>query len=260
MGTDEKRTEIDVYDGENEADARPAYDAHWAADHQERLLEVGPGGAFERLLERYATEGDVLVIGCGTGENVRRLAERDGARRVTGIEVSADRLAAARSRCAGTDVDLCRADAERLPFADGVFDAVIAHSVLHHLPDWRGQGLDTLTRVLDDEGALLFYEPGLYNPPAALRRRLFPSRIHTPGETPFDPVELRSVLEQRFGEVSLRGHCIVSNVIPVVANYFPFELPVSVTEGAYRLERAITRGPLERMAWIFTGAARLPSR
>ena len=259
MGADEKLTEIEVYDGENDDDTRPAYDAYWASDHQERLLEVGPEGAFEQLLERYA-DGNVLVVGCGTGGNVRRLAKADGERRVAGIEISAKRLAEAQSQCSGLGVDLCRADAERLPFGNGVFDCVVAHSVLHHLPDWRRQGIDDLARVLDKEGALLFYEPGLYNPPAVLRRRLFPSRIHTPGETPFDPTELRSVLKNRFSKVTVESHCVLSNLVPVAANYSPVDLPVSVSETAYRLEKAVTRGPLERLAWILTGVARFPSQ
>jgi SAM-dependent methyltransferase len=67
----------------------------------------------------------VLDLGCGKGRFAARL-EATGAR-VVGLDLSAAMLADARG------LDRVRASARRLPFADGVFDAVVAVEVFEHL-------------------------------------------------------------------------------------------------------------------------------
>src|SRR3954452_20263644 len=82
-----------------------------------RLLGDGPG----RLLE----------IGCGGGTQLSAFAEAGWS--VVGVDVSADQLRLARER--GHDVE--QADAARLPFADGSFDAafsVFTHTDLDDFP------------------------------------------------------------------------------------------------------------------------------
>ena len=51
-------------------------------------------------------------------------------------------------------VDPVRADATRLPFADGCFDAVLAVHVFHLIPRWRDV-LAEVARVLRPDGSLL---------------------------------------------------------------------------------------------------------
>jgi len=72
----------------------------------------------------------ILDVGCGGG----RLAEALSAQgaKVTGIDPQEAALAAARSR-APTSRFEC-ASAERMPFADGSFDAVVFLNSLHHIP------------------------------------------------------------------------------------------------------------------------------
>lgn len=252
MNSDTKRSEIDVYDGLHRD--RPEYGSLWESEHHRRLLEYGPEGAFDRLLEEHA-RGDVLVLGCGKGERTRQIAALEGTETVCGIELSAKRLAAARERA--ERASFFRADAEELPFGDGVFDTVVAHSVLHHLPNWSSEGLDEIVRVLGPEGRMLFYEPGKYNPPAAFRRAFLPSRIHTPDEHPFDPTVLVGVLRARFSHVETTGHCLFSNVLRFVDRLLPLPVPFGVTRQLYDLEQRLFGLLGTRGAWILTGCARL---
>jgi ubiquinone/menaquinone biosynthesis C-methylase UbiE len=63
-------------------------------------------------------------------------------------------------------------DAERLPYRDGVLDAVFGFGVLHHLPDWR-EGVREIARVLKPGGIYFLEEfyPQLYQ--NFLARRIF---------------------------------------------------------------------------------------
>jgi SAM-dependent methyltransferase len=83
----------------------------------------------------------VLDVGCGTGVTPRYLAQTIGCR-VVGVDSSARMIgwAQRQARRAGTGdrVTLGVADAQRLPFADGTFDAVICESVTAFVPDKPG--------------------------------------------------------------------------------------------------------------------------
>ncbi|WP_310718514.1 class I SAM-dependent methyltransferase [Streptomyces lydicus] len=94
----------------------------------------------------------ILDAGCGSGPLSAALRDRGAV--VTGIDASAGMLALARRRL-GDDVALHVADlSDRLPFADGAFDDVVASLVLHYLEDW-GPALAELRRVLRPGGRLI---------------------------------------------------------------------------------------------------------
>lgn len=94
----------------------------------------------------------VLDAGCGSGALSAALRDRGAV--VTGIDASAGMLALARRRL-GDDVALHVLDLNnRLPFADGAFDDVVASLVLHYLEDW-GPPLAELRRVLRPGGRLM---------------------------------------------------------------------------------------------------------
>jgi len=74
---------------------------------------------------------DALEYGCGAAQFGIKVAMRGA--RVTGLDFSANQLAAARPNMEQTGVrfPLVRADAERVPFADGSFDLVFCdHGVM----------------------------------------------------------------------------------------------------------------------------------
>jgi ubiquinone/menaquinone biosynthesis C-methylase UbiE len=83
-------------------------------------------------------EGDhVLDVGCGTGEDARRLAGLAPGVAVVGLDVSERKIAEAQARTLGLPrpVEFRVGDAGRLPFEDTVFDACRADKVFHHLEE-----------------------------------------------------------------------------------------------------------------------------
>jgi SAM-dependent methyltransferase len=101
----------------------------------------------------------VLDVGCGTGNFTRaigrRLVEGDGL--VVGLDLSAPMLRHAEVLRRGellNTVRYVRGDAHRLPFADGVFDAVHCAGSLQLMPDPQ-RALSELVRVLKPGGRLV---------------------------------------------------------------------------------------------------------
>jgi len=88
----------------------------------------------------------VLDLACGTGDLCRTLVA-DGYRAI-GVDFSAGMLAAAR-----TDVPLVRADATRLPFADGALDGLTCGFALRNFVDLTAV-LAECARVLRPHGRI----------------------------------------------------------------------------------------------------------
>jgi len=84
----------------------------------------------------------VLEVGCGEGEIATRLRQRWP--QVVGLDLPDAGLRA--SWQSVEHVDFLHADAQRLPFADGAFDVVVAVEVLEHLRD-PDAGLAEMARV-----------------------------------------------------------------------------------------------------------------
>ena len=92
--------------------------------------------------------GRTLDLGCGTGRSLPLFPQ--GATAI-GIDPSADALRRARRRA--PEVPLVRANAEALPFRDGIFDTVVSSLVFCSVPD-PAQGLSEINRVLRRDGQL----------------------------------------------------------------------------------------------------------
>jgi ubiquinone/menaquinone biosynthesis C-methylase UbiE len=163
--------------------------------------------AFERLGDPRGR--DVLDYGCGHGMAAVVLARRGA--RVTAFDLSPAYLAEARARAEanGVAVAFVQADGERLPFADGSFDAVWGHAILHHL-DLRTAAPE-LSRVLRPGGVAVFCEPWGENPflNVARRRLPYPGKERTPDEQPLRRRHVRS-LREVFPVVEVRGYQLLS--------------------------------------------------
>lgn len=141
------------------------YDAWYAtavgawADRREteaifRLLALKSG---ERLLD----------VGAGTGRIALAAARRGAV--VVGVDPSRAMLGVARRRLADRSVALLRADATRLPFADGSFEAAVAVTLLCFAAD-PAAVLREIARVLRPDGRLVLGELNRWSLWALVRR------------------------------------------------------------------------------------------
>ena len=138
-------------------DAAASYDAKWGID-------FGPGGLEQvmgklgKVLPRHVWPvGDALEVGAGTGYFSLNLALAGQVRHATCTDISPGMISVLErnARRLGLDVTAVACDAEALPFADGSFDLVLGHAVLHHLPNLE-RAFEEFHRVLRPGGRLAF--------------------------------------------------------------------------------------------------------
>lgn len=114
-------------------------------EYEEQILPMA--------VEHLAGAGRVLDVGTGEGQLARR-AVAAGAELVVGADPTAAQLAVARERGGGPRY--VRSAAERLPFTDASFDAVVACLVFEHLADHR-PAIAEVARVLAPGGRFLLF-------------------------------------------------------------------------------------------------------
>jgi SAM-dependent methyltransferase len=122
---------------------------------------------------REAGVRTILELGCGTGNDAARLAGEGYS--VTAVDLSGEAIKQARARF-GSMVRFAVADiAQRLPFTDGSFDAVMSNVAMHMFPDGVTRALFAEVRRLVRPGGLfLFHVNALEDRP--LRARWLPAR------------------------------------------------------------------------------------
>jgi SAM-dependent methyltransferase len=135
--------------------------APWFAATEARLV----AGVRARPGER------VLEIGCGEGGNLHHVGESAPGARLYGVDFSPAKAEFAHQ---ATGAHTAAADAARLPFAGGSFDAVLIRDLLHHLPD-RTAALREAYRVLKPNGRLTLVEPNRRSPLVMLQAALVPA-------------------------------------------------------------------------------------
>jgi len=128
----------------------------------EEYLGHASDGAFNACYDRPAVlavlgavEGrDVLDLGCGPGLYAEELVAR-GARRIVGVDGSAEMVRLARERVRGPASFYCQDLQAPLTWADdGEFELAVMPLVIHHLDD-RVAALNEIARVLRPGGRLV---------------------------------------------------------------------------------------------------------
>lgn len=113
--------------------------------------------------------GRVLEIGIGSGLNLE-FYDRSRVEHLWGLEPSPEmrKLAAARARELGIDVEFLDLPGEHIPLADGSVDTVLTTYTLCTIPD-VARALREMRRVLAPGGVLLFSEHGRAPDPGVVR-------------------------------------------------------------------------------------------
>ena len=157
-------------------------------------------GFYRDHLRAKCPGGNVLELGCGQDSNAIFMA-RNGAREVTGIDISSVAIEQAHERARQhqvTHVSFEVMDAEAVTFPDDSFDLICGVAILHHL-DLR-KTLAGLARTLKPGGAAIFLEPLAHNPAINLYRRMTP-HLRTEDEHPLTMDDLK-LMKEYFGDVS----------------------------------------------------------
>jgi ubiquinone/menaquinone biosynthesis C-methylase UbiE len=94
----------------------------------------------------------ILEVGCGLGGGLSFLAQKNAGTRYVGLDLSARSISIARTNAInGGDLTFVQGDAERLPFGENTFDAVINVESSHNYPN-LGNFFSEVARVLRPGG------------------------------------------------------------------------------------------------------------
>lgn len=123
------------------------------------LTAIEEGKRARDKLLALRTGSSVIDVGCGLGIDVRRMAVIVGPKgRAVGADVSGSLLEEARHLHNGELVEWCVADACRLPYPNGEFEAVRIERVLEHLADPEAAVAEAM-RVARPNGLVCLCEP-----------------------------------------------------------------------------------------------------
>ena len=132
---------------EDWTDTAQSWDAWYRTDRPPWETDR-PQPAVQRLLDDGAFRGDVLDVGCGSGENALELASRG--LHVLGVDWAAAAVDMARAKAArrSVDVEFEVADAHRLDLLGRSFDTVLDSALFHTFSDdARATYVPSLERV-----------------------------------------------------------------------------------------------------------------
>jgi ubiquinone/menaquinone biosynthesis C-methylase UbiE len=136
----------------------------------EPALSFDDSAAYERLMGRWSravapvfldwlqapAAACWLEIGCGTGVFTEVLLDRASPAAVSAIDPSKEQIEHARSRPALQRTDFQVANAQALPFPEGVFCIVVSALVINFIPD-RPRALSEMRRVARAGGMVAGY-------------------------------------------------------------------------------------------------------
>lgn len=157
------------------------YEAKRYGSRYGRLFRMWQRDAVDRALVADSKYGRILDVASGTGQMLPSLAA--AGHMVVASDLTAAMLAVARRNCASFPaISYCVADATRLPYIEGSFDAVASSRFLHLFEPVQQQALIVeMAKALAPEGTLVvdFYSadgrriftPGIWIYRVLLRKR-----------------------------------------------------------------------------------------
>ena len=147
--------------------ARCYSDDEW---HTWRQQAVGPAIELAQTATAEGRRTHVLEVGCGTGALLVELAQTPAL--VTGLDRSAAMVSAARrrTRARGAHLTLMQGQAEALPLAAGVVDAIVLTFPTGYV--YAAATWEEFARVLAPGGTVIWVDAGELRQPSPLARLL----------------------------------------------------------------------------------------
>ena len=137
----------------------------------------------------------ILNLGSGIGEETVYLAKQKA--QVTAIDISKQMLEVtkrlAKQNRIRQKITYKHANAEKLPFKDNTFDAVLGCNLLHHVN--LKKCIKESKRVLKPGGIAVYSEPLIYNPIINVYRKMA-HKVRTDGEHPLDMKDLEIIRKE----------------------------------------------------------------
>lgn len=121
-----------------------------SAEFYNRRYQKIQKNKFQSVLEELNEADRVLDVGCGTGLFLGEVIKKSEF--VVGTDFSFEMLAKAKKQT--NFASLVLADADNLPFQDGIFDAVVSLTLLQNMPD-PTHTVREMSRVIKPQGKLI---------------------------------------------------------------------------------------------------------
>jgi SAM-dependent methyltransferase len=211
-----------------------------------------------RFAALFARGASVLDAGCGSGYGS---AELSCAASIAAMDIAHEAVVHARGAYPGVHTRFLQGRCESLPFADGVFDLVVAFEVIEHLERWQDL-LAEARRVLRPAGVLLVSTPNkaFY---AESRDKAGPNPFHV---HEFEYAEFDAALKVHFPHVHLwtQNHAEAISLVPAQASHGTFDAPGDdAPEKASFFVAACSQSPIARneaFGWLATSGNVLRER
>jgi ubiquinone/menaquinone biosynthesis C-methylase UbiE len=165
---------------------------------------------YDFALKGISPSDTALEIGTGTGFFSKVLAEH--CESYSGLEIDPESCALTRERIGDRGVVL-QGDAQKLPFSDHSFSAIVALEVLEHLEDFR-KCIREIHRVLTPAGRVVISVP--YRRRGGKNPRN-PYHVYEPGEN-----ELVNAFSEYFGKVEVYYQYFPETAFMTAARLFHF--------------------------------------
>jgi SAM-dependent methyltransferase len=194
---------------------------------------TGGEGIYAHIAGMLGRAGAHLVADIGCGEGALAAAARSPQLQIVGIDASPVMLTA----CPGPRV---QAEARRLPFASGSFDAAVTVNMLYHLPD-PAEAIREAHRILHSGGVFIATAISRYDSPEL-------SAVWKPAPSTFDAGDASGIVASVFGTaeaerwdaplITLPDHDAVRDYL--IARFVPLE-QAAASAAKIRTPAAITK-------------------
>lgn len=178
-----------------------------AAGYDVSLSGRNPRKNYARIIEKIElNESSVLLdVGCGTGEILKQIAEKNQGAQLYGLDMSPKMLQMAMNKDVRKKITYVCGDAEKLPFEDDMFDVLLTSESFHHYPNPE-QALGEFCRVLKPNGKLILCD--MYRPAGVRHFMNFMFRFTGTGDVKiYNKAEIFDLLRQKhFSVLSWEQH------------------------------------------------------